>query len=132
MERSMSELSAKLSEEPNMRELCIVVAAPQPLEPQKIWFVRGARLASISFRQFKAIFRGEITDPEHKSVRRLREAAERKGKDEASQLARRFETLAETMHAADQDFYREDVAALLHAARALRGLDRTGTDRKQR
>ena len=121
----MSEMPAKLSEERKMRELCIVVAAPRPLEPQKIWFVRGARMAAISFRQFKAVFRGEIKDPEHKSVRRLRAAAERKGKDEAAELAQRFASIAEAMNAADQDFYREDVAALLYAARALSSLDRS-------
>ena len=111
-----------------MRDLCIAVAMPRPLEPQKVWFARGARRAGITFRQFKAVFRGEIIDPEHKSVRRLEAAAERNGKSEAGELADRFESIARSMNAADQEFYRADVAALLNAARALRGLGRPGTD----
>lgn len=47
---------------------------------------------------------------------------------EAEKQAAAYDRVANAMAATDPDFYRSDIAALVHAARALRGLDRPGND----
>ena len=112
-----------------MRELVAAVAGERGWgETRESWLSKAARRAGISFRAAKAIFYGEITDENHRAARLLRDAAEQKAKDEAATLATRFETIAGAMNASDPDFYSADVAALVYAARTLRGLDRAGSD----
>lgn len=109
-----------------MRELVAAVAGPKTeFDNRDSWLSRAARRAGISYRQARAVLYGEISDPDHKAVRKLKEAA---GRHEAGQLANKFESLAGALNIRDADFHGADVAALLHAARALRGLDRAGTD----
>jgi hypothetical protein len=118
-----SKLAEKLSGDP-MRELVASVAGPREWgDTRESWLSRAARRAGVSYRQAKALFYGEITDADHKTARRMREAA---GRHEAAQLAQRFEALAGSLQSRDADLRCSDVAALLHAARALRDLDRSG------
>jgi hypothetical protein len=124
-----SEMSEKFSGVNAMRELVAAVAGERGWgETRESWLSKAARRAGISFRAAKAIFYGEITDENHRAARLLRDAAEQKAKDEAATLATRFETIAGAMNASDPDFYSADVAALVYAARTLRGLDRAGSD----
>jgi hypothetical protein len=110
----------------SMRELIAAVAGPrQVTDTRDTWLMRAARLAGTSYRQARAIYYGEINDPYHRSVSKFREAA---GKHEARNLAAQFESLAHSLNVRDADFHCADRDALLVAARALRGLDRTGTD----
>jgi hypothetical protein len=112
-------------EKRSMRELVAAVAGPREFsDNRKSWLNRAARRAGISFRSVKAVFYAEITDPNHHAVRLLQCAA----RERAGALAGRFETIAQNMEAADPDFYRADVVALIDVARALRGTDRTGND----
>lgn len=106
-----------------MRELVEAVAGPRPAGERDRWFAKAANLAGITYRQVRAVFYGEIKDPEHKAIRSLKKAA---GQNEAAELAHRFEHLARSLDHRDSDFHSADIAALIHAARALRGLDRTG------
>lgn len=94
-------------------------------ETRERWLERAARKIGISYRQAKALFYCECSDPRASVVEKVRSAAVKKAQSEAGELASRFEAIAGAMNAADQDFYSEDVAALIGAARALRGLDRT-------
>lgn len=115
--------------EAKMRDAVLAVAGPMlGDENRKSWLSRAARHANVSYRQAKALFYGEIIDPEHKASRRMRDAAERKAKEEATDLAGRFETIAGALNAADADFYREDIASLVHVARALRGVTSARND----
>jgi hypothetical protein len=124
--REISMKSDKRSGDTTMRELVAAVAGPRSWgENRKSWLSRAARSAGVTFRQAKALFYGEITDPEHKAARRMKEAAAR---HEAKQLAGQFEGLAVSLNQRDADFHSADIAALLSAARVLRGLDRTGDD----
>lgn len=101
-----------------MRELVAAVAGQrQWSDTRENWLNRAARRAGISFRQTKALFYGEITDPNHRSARLMRDAAEQAG---------RYEAIARSMHAVDADFYQQDMLALIDLARALRGLGRAG------
>ena len=111
----------KSSRAASMRELVASVAGPREWsDTRESWLGRAARRAGITFRQTKALFYGEIADPNHRSARLMRDAAD---------LAGRYETIARSMNAADPDFYREDVLALLDVARALRTRDRARTER---
>lgn len=108
-----------------MRTLVAAVAGPRTeFDTRESWLARAARTAGISYRQCKAAFYGEISDPEHKTIRRLQAAAEREAKREASELAVTFERIARGMNAADPNFYSATSSALLDVARSLRGMDR--------
>jgi hypothetical protein len=116
------------SSEAKMRDLIAAVAGPVQLsDNRKSVLSRAARNSGLTFRQVKALFYGEITDPYHRAARKLKDAAVQAGRKEARSLAAQFETIAGGLNARDEDFHREDVAALIGAARLLRGLDRTGT-----
>lgn len=109
----------------NPRELIAAVAGPlEQFDNRKSWLSRAADEAGLTFRQVKAIFYSE-RKPNQKTIAKLKEAA---GRYEAQRLAERFEGLAHSLNVRDEDFHGPDIAALLNAARALRGLDRTGTD----
>ncbi len=90
---------------------------------RKGWLSRAARKSGATFRQIKALYYGECRNPKTSVAIGVLSAAE-KARKEASDQASRFESLAGAMNASDPDFYSEDVLALIHAARSLRGLDR--------
>lgn len=106
-----------------MRELVAAVAGPRTeWGGRDRWFDRAARLAGLTYRQVRAVYYGKITDPENIAIRKLKEAA---GKHEAQRLAEQFENLAVSLNMRDPDFHSPDIVALVSAARALRGLNRT-------
>ena len=110
----------KLSGGARMRELVSAVAGPrQWSDTRESWLARAARKTGISYRTIKAVWYGEITDKDHPAVQLLEHAAGRR----AEVLAGKFESIARGMEATDEAFYREDIAALVHTARQLRGLD---------
>lgn len=99
----------------SLRDLVAKVAGPrQWSDTREAWLARAARKAGISFRQCKALFYGEIVDPNHKSARLMRDAAEE------------YEKTARSLAAIDPDFYGAHIAAYLNLARTLRRLDRSG------
>lgn len=109
-----------------MRELVAAVAGPiLPSDNRESWLRRAARNAGASYRQAKALFYGEITDPHHRVVSIFREAA---GRYEARNLAAQFESLASALHVADPDFHGDTIATLLGAARAISDLNSSGTE----
>jgi len=111
-----------------MRELVAAVAGPRlDVDTRDSWLRRAARNSGASFRQTKALFYGEITDPHHRTVSLFREAA---GRHEARNLAAQFESLAHSLNVADPDFHGDTIAALVSAARALSGLDRARVNRE--
>ncbi len=119
-------MAEKFSKGVSMRELVAAVAGPRmDTDTRDSWLRRAARNAGSTYRQAKALFYGEITDPHHRTVSKFREAA---GRHEARNLAAQFESLANALNIRDADFHSADRDALISAARALRGLDRTGTD----
>lgn len=112
-------------EKHSMQELVAAVAGPRQWgDTRQSWLARAARRAGISYRQAKSLFYGQ-TGVNHDAARKMREAA---GRHEARNLAGRFEGLANALVVKDEDFYSSDVTALLDAARALRGLDRSRID----
>lgn len=103
-----------------MKELVAAVAGPRLVnDSRESWLRRGARNAGVSFRQMKALFYGENVNPHSRVARRVRKAA---GLREAADLAERFEGFAVSLGQRDEARFSKDVARLLDAARALRGL----------
>ena len=119
-------MSEKSSE---MRETIEIVAGPRGFnDTRESRLARAARRAKVSYRTARALWYGEITDPEHKAARRMTETARRYGAIEAKELAGKFEIIAAALRITDSDFYSADIAALVNAARLLGGQDRTGND----
>jgi hypothetical protein len=107
-----------------MRDLVIAVGGPlEAAENRKGWLVRVSERAGISYRVVAAAFYGEQMGQETET--KLKLAA---GKYEAEILADRFEHLARSLRHRDADFHLADIAALVDAARALRGLGSSKTD----
>ena len=113
-------MSEKVSEGQKMREIVIAVAGPRDFnDTRETWLRRAGRRAGVSFRQVKAIWYGEISDPHHRSVRLMQDAAMKR----ARELAGTYEYAAQRLATIDPDFHCDDVVALIRAARALRGVD---------
>jgi hypothetical protein len=91
---------------------------------RKGWLARAARKSGATFRQIKALYYGECTNPKTSVAVSVLSAAD-KARREARDLATQFESLAGAMNASDPDFYCEDVLTLIGAARKIRGMDRT-------
>lgn len=106
------------------KEIEVIAGPKTPSDTWESWLARAARRSGASFRQIKALYYGETNDPRYQVAAGVITAAH-KARQEARDMASQFESLAGAMNASDSDFYSEDVLALLHAARALRGVDRT-------
>lgn len=103
----------------------IAIAGPKRSgDTWESWLARAARKSQSTFWHVKALFYGELKDPKYSVAYKVLSAAE-KARAEASALASQFESIAGSLNAKDADFYSPDVLALIDAARALRGVDRT-------
>lgn len=94
---------------------------------RKSWLSTVAKtVKGVSYRTVKSLYYREIKDEEHLAAQAIkREAALIQAQREARDLAAQFETIAGNLNATDPDFYSADVAALVHASRVLRNVDRT-------
>jgi hypothetical protein len=113
-----------------MREEIAILAGPRQWGDNKAsWLARvpaavkaalGTAKQTVSCRTVKAIWYGEITDPEHHAARDIKKAAELiSARNEARALAEKFQGLAGGMNAADSNLYRAEIARLEHTARLL-------------
>lgn len=117
----------KKAAEMSVREAIGVVAGPREWgDTRESWLASAARKTkTISFRMMRSLWSGEIADENHWAVREIkRQAAISTARKEARNVATQYESIAERLVSTDPDFYGSDVAALVHAARILRGLDR--------
>jgi hypothetical protein len=108
------------------REIAIVAGPRDWCDTRESWLARVPRkVQTVTFRTVKALWYGEITDPEHWAARDIRRAAELiEAKQEAASLASQFQTIAGGMRATDQDFYSTEIDRLERLARIIGGLDR--------
>ena len=90
---------------------------------RKGWLSRAARKSGATYRQIKALWYGESSNPKVSVAIDVLKAAQ-DAREEARRLATQFESLAGAMNATDPDFYSADVLALIDAARKIRGFDR--------
>lgn len=109
------------------KEIAIVAGPKEWGDTRESWLARVPRkVKTVSFRTVKALFYGEIDDPEHWAARDIRRAAEIiEARKEASALADQYQKIAGGMRAQDQDFYSADIDRLERIARVLGALDRS-------
>lgn len=118
----------KMSTAVNWSQMIGAIAGPmQPGDTRESWIARAARKAGITYRQAKSLCYGETTDPKFSVAKSVLSAAEQAREEQRRRenimLASRFETLAGGLNARDEDFNREDISSLLHAADLLRKMD---------
>ena len=121
----MSEIQ---SGERSVRKEIAIVAGPRDWgDTRESWLARVPRkVQTVTFRTVKALWYGEIDDPEHWAARDIRRAAEHiEARKEASALASQFQSTIAGLNARDPDFHQSDIAALVSALRALGYVDRT-------
>lgn len=114
-----------------MRKEIAIVAGPKGWgDTRESWLARVPRkVPTVSFRTVKALFYGEIDDPEHWAARDIRRAAKIiEARKEASALADQYQKIAGGMRAQDQDFYSSDIDRLERLARLLGALDSPRTE----
>lgn len=101
-----------------------IIAAPYGAgDTRESYIARAARRAGITYRQARSLFYRETTDPKYSVACKVQSAAA-KARQEAIDLASRFEEISEALRATDQDFYSPQIVELVGAARALRGTNR--------
>lgn len=121
----MSEKSSGVS---SMREAIAIVAGPKEWsDTRESWLARvPRRVRTVTFRTVKALWYGEITDPEHKAARAIQRAADAiLEQRERESAATALETVAAGMVVRDPDFYSEEMRQYLNAAHLLRTMART-------
>jgi hypothetical protein len=121
----MSEIQSGVK---NVRREIAIVAGPKDWgDTRESWLSRvPKKVKTVSFRTVKALWYGEIEDPEHWAARDIRREAELiEARKEAASLASQFQNIAGGMRAQDQDFYRTEIDRLERIARIIGGLDRT-------
>lgn len=109
------------------REIAIVAGPKDWGDTRESWLGRVPRkVRTVSFRTVKALWYGEITDPEHWAARDIRREAELiEARKEAASLASQFQSIAGGMRATDQDFFRTEIDRLERIARQLGAVDRS-------
>jgi len=120
-------MSEKQSGVNRMRREIAIVAGPKDWgDTRESWLARvPRRVKTVSFRTVKALWYGEIEDPEHWAARDIRrEAALIEARQEACALAQQYQQIAGGMRAADENFYSQEIDRLERLARIIGGLDR--------
>lgn len=114
---------SKMEKSVNWREEIAWIAGPFGYQDSReSWLQKAADKAGITFRMAKTLFYGQRDNPKHDVGERVRRAAAA-AREEARALASQFEQIAGNNNEKNTHLSSEDIAALVSAARALRGLD---------
>lgn len=96
---------------------------------RKAWLSGAARAAKCTYRQIKALYYEETTDPKHSVASKILSAADQARLNQAKQnvqfAAQTYATHAATLERLDPDQYREQIDVLVGAARFLSEGNRT-------
>lgn len=117
----------KSSGEENVRSEISIVAGPRDWgATRESWLARvPRRVSTVTFRTVKALWYGEISDPNHWAARDIRRAAELiRARQEASALADQYRKIVGGMRAQDEDFYCAEIDRLECVIGELGDLDR--------
>lgn len=107
-----------------MRKEIAILAGPREWDQTRAsWLDQVCEhVPTVSYRTIKALWYGEIKDPDHWAARDIRRAVEvLEAQREAASLARQLETIVNGLNASDPDFHKPSIAALVGALRNLRG-----------
>jgi len=97
--------------------------------PRQVRKALKAERETLTFRTVKALWYGEIDDPDHWAARDIRRAAEIiEARREASALADQYQNIIGGLRAADENFYSADIDRLERIARVLGALDSSRTE----
>ncbi len=110
-----------------MREEIAVLAGPRDWGvTRERWLERVTeKVPNVTYRTVKALWYGEIVDPDHWAARDIRRAVEViQAQREAAALATQLETLIGGLNVTDPNFHQPTIAALVGTLRKLRGQDR--------
>jgi hypothetical protein len=109
------------------REIAILAGPREWGDTRASWLDKVCdRVPTVTHRTVKALWYGEIKDPDHWAARELRRAVElAEAQQQAAALARQLETIISGLNVSDPDFHRPSTAALVSALRSLRGQDRS-------
>lgn len=111
----------------SVRKEIAIVAGPRDWgDTRESWLARVPRkVSTVTFRTVKALWYGEIDDPNHWAARDIRRAAEIiQARNEASALADQYQKIVGGMRAQDENFYSAEIDRLERIARIIGGLDR--------
>jgi hypothetical protein len=111
------------------REAITILAGPYNGNRDR-WLANAAKaVEGVTFRTMRSLWHGEINDPDHLAAKAVRERAEtiqkEKARNDASKLAGIYKNAAKAMENVDPNFYRDQIDALVRAARILSAMDRT-------
>ena len=114
----------KRSEMNSRQSIAIIAGAYEG--NRKSWLARVPRkVSTVSFRTVKALWYGEIEDPNHWAMRDIKRAADViAARKEAAALADKYQNIIGGLRASDENFYSAEIARLEHIARILGGQDR--------
>lgn len=110
-----------------MRKEIAVIAGPRDWgQTHDSWLARvPKKVKTVSYRTVKALWYGEINDPEHWAARDIRRAVEIiEAQREAANLVSKLETIVSGLDTTDPNFHQPSIAALVSELRKIRGLDR--------
>lgn len=91
------------------------------------WLARvPEKVQTVTYRTVKALWYGEITDPDHWAARDIKRAVEViQAQRDAAALAEQLQSLITGLNVTDANFHQPTVAALIGSLRQLRGEDRS-------
>jgi hypothetical protein len=109
------------------REIAILAGPREWGETRASWLDKVKPFVpKVSHRTIKALWYGEIKDPDHWAARDIRRAVELiETQRQAAALARQLETIISGLNVSDPEFHKPSTAALVSALRSLRGQDHT-------
>lgn len=110
------------------REIAVVAGQKDWGDSRESWLARVPRkVPTVTFRTVKALYYGEISDPDHWAAREIRRAAELiEARKEAAALAVQYQHTIGGLRAADENFYSAEIDRLERIARLLGAVDRSG------
>lgn len=113
------------------QEQIATIAGPrQPSDTRESWLARAARKSGASFWHIKALFYGQLTDPKYSVAIKIISAADKariqEAQRNAAKLSNIYQGTAVALGNIDADFHRDNIDALVNAARILGALDSTG------
>jgi hypothetical protein len=108
-------------------EIAVVAGAKDWGDTRESWLAKVPRkVKTVSFRTVKALWYGEIQDPNHWAARDIRRAAELiEARKEASALAVQYQQMAGGMRSADENFFSAEIDRFERIVRQLGAVDRT-------
>jgi hypothetical protein len=128
-------MSEKHSGVSSVRKEIAIVAGPKDWgDTRESWLARVPRkVETVTFRTVKALWYGEIDDPEHWAARDIRRAAQLiDARKEASDLADQYQKIASGMRAQDENFFGSEIDRLERLIRVLGGVDRSRDFRRMK